>query len=174
MLMATPFFAQGTIEFCGVPVDGHVDNFVAKMEQLGYSTMVGGEDHTLMIGETAGKYTELVVYYTPKTKTVWAVCPAIEGDGSWSGLKKMYNEYKAMCISQYQGYKVYTWDTFEAPYKEGDGNEMKAIEEEKCNYRTELHGSNGRITVCITRDAFLTIGYMNLKNSDLYEAESDD
>ena len=173
LLLAIPFFVkdQGPVEFCGVPVDGHVDTFVAKMAQMGYTEIGRDVRKVTMAGKFTGRDARMQIYYTPTTKTVYAVYPYFEKLTNWADLKSMYFEYKAMCIKQHRWYRVKSYELFNAPYKEGDGNEMRAGEEEECIYRTELHGRNAEIAVFITSDCDVTLGYINPKNDALNEAE---
>jgi hypothetical protein len=174
MLMATPFFAQGTIEFCGVPVDGHVDNFVAKMEQLGYTETRRVNDWVIMTGKFTGRNVELYVGYTPKTKNVHAVMPRFEESTNWADLKKMYFEQKEVHMKKNEGYEVQCTETFKEPYKEGNGNEMRAVKEEKCDYCTYFIGHTSVMSVFIASDCRLVLIFRNLINLALNEAESNE
>ena len=195
LLVATPFFAwintsnngsahvimeaaqiaalnrpQEHFQFRGVPIDGHVDAFVAKMKQLGYTEKVRYEDVVIMEGTFTGRDAELYITYTPKSKTVYSVGAYLDKASSWYFLKELYTSYKKEFTKKY-GSEGYPREYFEPPYKEGDGKELKALAEEKCVYATFFPFIEGGVVLNISHAGQLVIIYSDNQNQELNTAE---
>ena len=173
LLMATPFFAQEHFKFQGVPIDGNIHNFVGKMKQLGYEEIsrenVTGDEFVYMLGKFTGKDAALYIWYTPKTKTVYLVDVYLEHVENWPHLKKAYFTYKKYLQDKYGKGKSYEY--FEAPYKEGDGKELKALQEQKCLYTTFFYSDNGVACVEIFPYLEIRLQFADAVNSALHDTE---
>lgn len=173
LLMATPFFAEEHFKFQGIPIDGNIHNFVGKMKQLGYEEIsrenFNGEECVYMLGKFTGKDAALYIWYTAKTKTVYLVDVYLEHAENWQYLKKAYFAYKQYLQSKYG--KGESYEYFEAPYKEGDGKELKALREEKCIYTTLFYFSNGAASVDIFPNFEIRLQFADAVNHALYETE---
>ena len=169
--MAASNRPQGHFQFRGVPIDGHLSDFVAKMKQLGYIEKVQYEEGAvIMEGTFTGRDAELYILYTPKSKTVYSVGAYLDKASSWYSLKELYTNYKKEFAKKYDG-EGYSHEYFEPPYKEGDGKELKALEEEKCVYATFFPFNEGGVALNISRAGQLVIIYSDSQNQELYEAE---
>lgn len=164
---------QEYLEFQGVPINGHIDDFVFEMELLGYEEQARSEktNGVLMTGKFTGKDVYLLIYHTPKTKTVWSVWTCFERVENWDDLKASYFEYKAEYIKKTKWNEIKFQEDFLEPYEEGDGNEMQAVREKKSNYWTHLDGSNGGISIAISTDCAITLIYTDYANYTLNNAE---
>ena len=177
MLMATPFFSQGHLKFCEVPIDGHIDAFVTKMKQKGY-TEIEREDemsyYVVMKGKISDKDVELCVKFSPTSKTVYAIIAYAEGATTWNSLKPAYENCKEAYTKKYVDYEVEVTESFTAPYREGDGREMKALEEFECTYKTTLRGDQGEIAISIDNTCRIAVTYTDLANEELNTIEWED
>ena len=168
--MAASNRPQGHFQFRGVPIDGHLNDFVAKMKQLGYIEKVQYEEGAVVMeGTFTGRNAELYILYTPKSKTVYSVGAYLDKASSWLFLKELYTSYKKEFVKKYG--EGYPREYFEPPYREGDGKELKALAEEKCVYATFFPFNEGGVALNISRAGQLVIIYSDSQNQELYEAE---
>ena len=171
MLMSTTFFAQEHLDFRGVPIDGHLENFISKMEGLGYKLTKIVDNAAIMSGKFTNKNAELIILASPKTKTVWKVAVSLDEAVSWSSLKSSYREYKELYTKKY-GTPSNSFEYFKEPYYEGDGYELQALRKEKCTYMTYYELETGYVIVKMTSSGRISLGYEDKKNTDLDTAES--
>lgn len=169
MLMSTTFFAQEHLDFRGVPINGHVDSFIAKMEGLGYTLEENSDGVAMMEGKFINKDVDLFIVYTPQTNTVWKVGVFFDKATSWSSIKSDYREYKELYKKKYGEGKSYEF--FSKPYYEGDGYELQAVRKEKCRYTTFFECATGNITVEISSSERILISYEDGINVKLNRSE---
>ncbi len=165
-----PLCAQQHLDFRGVPICGHIDNFVAKMKELGYTYVEKDGKLALMKGQFANRDVDLVIVSSPKTKQVWKVAVFFPEQVSWSSLKSLYFEYKDLYKIKY-GSPKNEFEFFSSPYYEGDGYELQALRNEKCTYFTYFERSNGLIAIQLTGSVRLSISYEDSANAELKESE---
>ena len=168
--MAASNRPQGHFQFRGVPIDGHLSDFVAKMKQLGYTEKVQYEDVVIMEGTFTGRNAELHILHTPKSKAVYSVEVYLDKASSWHFLKELYTSYKKEFAKRYDG-EGYPREYFESPYREGDGKELKALAEGKCVYATYFPFIEGEVVLKISRAGQLAITYSDNQNQELHKAE---
>ena len=144
-------------------------------------------DHKMSIFRTAPPFDEaentlclIYVEGTPKTDQVYCVDETInfsliEDINTWADIKKVYLKRKESLIKIYGKPKLEK-EYFESPYSETN-NPIKAIDEGKIHYRTEIYTDNGRIVHTITNhgtDLFpwqvFTV-YIDAEGERLYKQE---
>lgn len=85
---------------------------------------------------------------------------------SWRQIKRQYkqivNEFKA--DSHFTLYEEVS--TFESPYSEGDGDEMQAVESEKCDYHALFTSTEGYVKVSISKYRQVYIIFYDFDDSD--------
>lgn len=165
MLLSLPVFAQEHLDFRGVPIDGHLDDFVTKMEGMGYTVKQRDGEIVMMTGQFTNNNVELWIVSSRQTKTVWKVVVDFSKNSSWSSLKNSYFEYKNLYTKKY-GSNNKAFEFFSKPYYEGDGYELQALRGEKCTYATFFLAENGTITVALTKFENLQIRYEDKTNAD--------
>ena len=170
MLMSTTFFAQEHLDFRGVPIDGHIDDFIIKMTELGYTLDKKVDNAAIMTGKFTGKDIDLYILCSPKTKTVWKVAALFDKATSWSSLKSSYFEYKKLYTQKY-GKPESSYEFFSDPYYEGDGYELQALRKEKCHYFTMYDLEGGVVVVQLTTTECLQLGYEDNINGELTKKE---
>lgn len=163
-------FAQNHLEFRGVPIDGHINTFVSKMNKIGYSEVYRNESGAIMKGKFTNQDAELIIVATAKSKTVWKVAAHLDEDASWSKLKSDYFEYVNLYISKY-GQPSNHFEFFSSPYYEGDGFELQALKNDKCHYATYFTTDNGTLSVSISSSGNLSLSYEDNINANLMTKE---
>ncbi len=165
---------SAVIEFKGIPITGHVDDFAAKLQALGYNPLtVTDNGIVVMTGQFVNKDCFIYLHSTVKTKQIWKVSAVIEDRyTSWSFIKSDYHKYKDLYIKKY-GQPVSDYHFFLPPYYEGDGCEMLALQNEKCSYFTMFKVSGGLISVSMFPSCSIAFQYENEVNADLHTTESE-
>lgn len=153
------------IQFKGTPIDGNIQSFIKKLENMGYTTSeVKGNIATLK-GDFAGfKDCELLVVGSRNSNIVWKVKVYLPKRTTWSSLKREYSELKDQYVSKYDKGKSYEF--FSSPYKEGDDYEMQALRLEKCTFATYFNVEGGSIELEISKYGQIGISYEDEINSN--------
>lgn len=122
--------------FLGVPICGALNDFIAKMEELGFvrkETVDTQANYISMTGRFGhNENAEITIYYTPQTHTVKRVVVFDMRFTSWGSLKSKYIAYKTALQQKYGIAESYEF--FISPYYDGDGRELDALENEKVQY----------------------------------------
>ena len=170
MLMSTTFFAQDHFGFKGVAIDGNIEEFVSLMAKEGFKIDKKANNIVTMTGEFTKKNVTLQILSTPQSNTVWKVSVIFEEGVTWSSLKSAYNEYQELYTKKYGKPQSHV-ENFADPFREGDGNELQALRDRKCNYSTIYHLSTGTINIELDKSEALKISYEDSFNAQLKDTE---
>jgi hypothetical protein len=154
-------------EFMGIAVDGKLSDAVVKFKEKGFTTSTVSPSGTVMKGMMGTKEIELVICNTATTKTVWAFKIYLPKKDSWYSLKNEYLEFLDLLTKKY-GEPKSKYDFFTNPYYEGDGYEMSAVANDKCNFASYWVD---KYAVDISKYKQVRISYENPVNSELQEKE---
>lgn len=163
------------LTFKGIEIDGHVDDFVTKLLNQGFEHWIDNEDNNWIAlkGPFAGSKREVVVCYTPSTKSTYMVMVSIERSQKWSTLKATYIDFKQLLTEKYGEGNSYEY--FEEHYNDGDGYEIMAIDGGNATYKTFFEAENGRVKVAIGSNDIIEgrvyITYFDKQNASLNESE---
>ena len=158
------------LEFKGVPIDGHIENFVSELKKQGFVEEHRFDTGVIMKGKFTGKDANIFILPTAKTKIVWKVAAQIGEDEAWQTLKSNYFEYVKLYSSKY-GEPTHHYEFFSDPYYEGDGYELQALRKDKCTYWTAYELTNGVLTVSITSQGKISLSYEDSKNAKIMKQE---
>ncbi|KAA6342112.1 hypothetical protein EZS27_010107 [termite gut metagenome] len=61
------------LTFKDIPIDGHIDNFIVKMQKIGFKTKERYKERVIMTGRFTEEKCDAVIWYTSKTKTVFGI-----------------------------------------------------------------------------------------------------
>ncbi len=152
--MTATTFASEHLSFLGIPMNGTVEQFCNKLVSQKGLTIVDRSDEGVysLEGRFNGlRNCEFYVFPNDDTGQVYKVDVYLPKDNSWSALKGRYNRTVRDFRSDSDWHFDEEGETFESPYSEGDGDEMVAVENEKCNYYTDFIGSGGWVRIKISR-----------------------
>lgn len=175
LFIANYIYSQDShIEFKGISLDGSLSSFVEKMEKNGFTLQKSPREHVaLMKGLFTGKWVEVLILSSPKTKTVWKVSVYYSKQESWTSLKSDYNEMVELFTKKYGEPKDH-FEFFSSPYYEGDGYELQALRKEKCNYISFWTLDKGGIIVDINQYGQIQVRYEDKVNVKIKEKEDDE
>lgn len=134
-LLVIPSFAQHHISVKGVELKGNIYNLIRKFERAGlkFSSALSNDSRTVLTGDFAGYDNCMFLLLESEDKSYVAKVSVIfPEEYSWNRLKVMYDKLCEQYDNKYEVISEYTG--FDPPYKEGDGNELRAIDEGKCHY----------------------------------------
>lgn len=171
IFLANISFSQ---EFLGVKVNGKKADVINAYKAKGFAiTKVYNDINVVsMSGKVGENSFDINIVYTPKTNIVWKVSVYLPPLNDWPSLKEDYYKYLKILTEKY-GQPVSKYDFFASPYKEGDGNEMTAVENEKCHYSAYWSDLAG-VYMSISKWSQVIIRYENAKNSKLAEKEKNE
>lgn len=104
MIFTLSSFAQsiGHLKFKSVPIDGTLNEYVAKMKQVGFELVETANGTALLSGDFAGYKNCLILVSTLKSvdlvNTISVMFPAHE---EWSSLENDYDNLKSMLTIKY-------------------------------------------------------------------------
>lgn len=153
-------------EFLGIKIEGNLNEIIAKFKQKGFKVIPPVENSVLLEGKAGTSNVEIVAFASPISKTVYKLNVYLPKKTSWSNLKSEYQDYLSTLTNKY-GQPTDSFDFFESPYKEGEGDEMIAVEMEKCHY--SAFWTN--VSIHISEFKQIRISYENLKNIEIRKYE---
>lgn len=170
LMFSVAVFAQSHLEFRGIPIDGHINDFVKKMKAIGYVETHRTSSAVLMTGKFANHSATIGVFSTSKSHKVYNIAVTFEKQSSWSSIKSRYFEFKELYTSKY-GKPSKVVERFKDPYYEGDGYEMQALKLDKCVYASIFDLPNGQVYLGMGSDTTVSLYYVDSKNEALNESE---
>jgi hypothetical protein len=169
LLFSLSAFSQS---FDGVSIDGDLSLAISKYKEKGYEVVSKEKEGAILKGTAAGKKIDLFILATPKSKIVYKAVIFLPAREDWQSLKDDYEKYKEILINKY-GKPTSIYESFKEPFKEGEGNEMIAVTNKKCQYVSYWldDKENTNIAVEISDTKQIQITYENVKNEMIREKE---
>ena len=160
-------------EFLGVKVDGKLNDVITKFKSKGFKITSPDEFSPILEGKAGSANVELFVFASPISKTVYKFAVLLPKHTDWESIKSEYEEYFQILSDKY-GKPKSSYNFFSSPYNEGDGDEMNAIQMEKCSY--SAYWKNGltnfqNIGISISKYSQVIITYENDKNYTIKNSE---
>lgn len=169
LLFSLSAFSQS---FDGVAIDGDLSIAISKYKEKGYELVSKEKEVAILKGTAAGKKINLFILATPKSKIIYRAVVFLPAREDWQSLKDDYEKYKEILINKY-GKPTSIYESFKEPFNEGEGNEMIAVTNKKCQYVTYWldDKDNTNISIEISDLKEIKITYENVKNSTIREKE---
>lgn len=171
MLCAIYSFAQEHLAFKGVPIDGTLSSYVAKMKAKGFTSLGTSDGVAAMKGDFAAHKSCTILVATMQNKDLVSRIAVIFPDqDQWRFLYGDYSELKELltikygepidCVEEFQGYSS----------PKTDSDKMTKVQLDECKYRTVFKASNGDIQLSIEQDGilstFVRLLYIDKINND--------
>lgn len=129
----------------GLPISGSAEFFIPRLEEKGFVKVDTFESSTKFIGKFANEIVNLTLLASPRTNTVCKVIVYFPKKNSWAELQSDYFKKKNLYRIKYL--LTDDFEFFSSPYENGDGYEMRAVVNEKCNYHSFFKEEGGHIGV---------------------------
>ncbi len=160
------------LTFKGVPINGTLSQYVAKMKAAGFS-YVGEQDGTAMLkGDFAGFKNCIIGVNTLKgVNVVSAIGVIFPEREDWSMLESDYNSLKAMLTEKY-GEPTEVVEEFENNYSSrSSSSKMLALATDECTWFTTFTTDKGKIQLSLIKFNYLS-GAVLLKYFDKINTET--
>lgn len=176
-------FAQASdhLTFKGVPIDGTLDEYVAKMKKSGFSHL-GTEDGTALLnGDFAGYKDCYVGVSTLKQKDlVYKIAVVFPDKDTWSALSGNYFNLKNMLTEKYgkpsDAIEKFDVPSFKLPLD--DNGKMHEVKFDNCKYYSIWETDKGEIQLSIEHNSvtscFVRLAYFDKINSEKIKARAID
>ena len=183
-LFATVAFAQSSesehLTFKGVPIDGTLSQYVAKMKAAGFSYL-GEEDGTALLkGDFAGfKGCTIGVSTLEGVDVVNRIVVLFTSHNEWSSLERDYNHLKDMLTKKY-GEPSEVVEKFDNKYRANDNSsKMHELSMDRCTWFTTFSTEKGDIQLSLVKYNFgsgaVILKYRDRINGDkVYSSAMDD
>ena len=150
MLCAIYSFAQEHLAFKGVPIDGTLSSYVAKMKAKGFTYLGSSDGVAALKGDFAAhKSCTIAVGSLQNRDLVSRIAVVFPEQDQWRFLFRDYSELKELltikygepsqCIEEFQGYS----------YPETDSDKLYRVKFDQCKYGCIFSTNNGEIHLTI-------------------------
>ena len=143
---------SSSLTFLGLPVYGTAQEFANRLVSQ-KNCRISSDSNIQRIGlkgDFAGfKDCDIFVNEKPGTSQIYQLRVFLPEKSTWAAIKQQYLYFKNLYDAKYTCTQSVT--SFSGSYREGDGNEIQAIENGNVDYRSEYTTSWGSITVSITK-----------------------
>ena len=153
----------------GIDIDGNYKDFKINLENKGFIYESSYKSLHKFYGIFANEAVQLQVLASPITNIVCKVIVSFPAKNNWKELKADYFKKKNMYNSKYTIDRDFEF--FGSPYDEGDGYEMRAVQNEKCFYKSFFLAIGGNICVEVSKDNCINVTYEDRENIKIAQKE---
>lgn len=157
--------------FKGIPIDGTITDFTAKMKQKGFNHLGTQEGMALFKGEFAAiKDCTIGVVSSKTTNVVSKVGVLFPECDTWSRLYGNYSQLKSMLTQKYgePTVNVERFNSYSEP--RDDNSRMHEVRMDRCNFITTWETEKGDIELKINHSeyssCFVTLSYWDKINTE--------
>lgn len=158
------------LSFKGVPIDGTLTEYVAKMKNSGFTHKSTKDGTAILEGDFAAYKNCTVGVSTLKQKDLVSKIVVIFPDcKTWSSLSSNYFNLKELLTEKY-GQPSESVEEFQSYTPEDDGTKIAKVQLDACKYSTIFKTEKGTIKLAIghsdLRSCFVTLAYFDKINSE--------
>ncbi len=159
------------LTFKGVPIDGTLAGYVAKMKQNGFTHISSESGLALLKGDFAG-YKECIVGVSTlkDIDLVYKVAVLFPDKPTWSTLSGNYFDLKEMLIEKYGDPLAATEEFQNTVQPEDDNSKMYQVKFDRCKYYSVWQTDKGEIQLMISHNdvssCYVTLAYFDNINSE--------
>lgn len=150
ILFAVCSFAQEHLAFKGVPIDGTLSSYVAKMKAKGFTYLGSSNGVAMLKGDFAAHKSCTIVVATMQNRDlVSRIAVVFPKQDQWQYLYGDYSELKELltikygeptdCVEEFQGYSQ----------PKTDSDKMIRVETDQCKYASIFKTEKGEIQLSI-------------------------
>lgn len=171
--------AQEHLKFKGIPIDGTVSEFVAKLKQKGCTYIESYDSGVMMKGDFATEKNCTILVAAPKAncplERILVICPDKD---TWSSLYNNYARLKDMLAAKY-GEPFSCEEKFQG-YSEPDtdSEKMYEVKMDRCKYISVFENENGYIELNISHNGryscYVRLLYVDSVNKNAAESKAMD
>lgn len=165
------------LTFKGIPLDGTINQYVAKMQQNGFKHISTNDGVAMLIGDFAGYKGCYVGVSTLEQKDlVYKVIVLFPEKETWSSLSGNYFDLKEMLTEKYgkPSFVIEKFDTRTEP--KDDSNKMHEVKFDRCKYYSIWKIDKGDIELSIDHDGvtscFVRLAYFDKINGAVIKKQA--
>jgi len=167
------------LTFKGVPIDGPLNEYVAKMKQGGFECSGTDDGIAVLKGDFAGyKNCYIKVSTLNQIDLVYNIRVTFPDQDTWSSLFANYSDLKQMLTEKYAKPTdvVEIFDVSPFPRPIDDDEKMLIVKSDKCKYSALWKTNNGEIYLFIDHfglsSCFVRLIYTDKINSDIIKEKA--
>ncbi len=152
------------LTFKGIPIDGTLKEFTAKLKQKGFTHISSEEGVALFSGDFAGyKNCTAIAVSSKERDLVCKVAVIFPSHDKWSELESDYMSLKRMLTEKY-GEPSECVEKFQSPFPPQDDNrKMHELKLDMCKYYSAFETERGSIELQLSHQSvmkcFVTLSY---------------
>ena len=185
LLIAFCSFAQSQtsehLTFKGVPIDGTLEQYVAKMKQNGFKHLVTENGIAILNGDFAGyKDCNIGVSTLKNQDLVYKIAVMFANKETWSTLSGNYFDLKKMLTEKY-GTPAEIVEKFDGPsysQPKDDDDKMYKVKFDNCKYYSIFQTEKGNIELSIDHSGvshcFVKLAYFDKTNNEIIKSKAKD
>ncbi len=163
------------LKFKGVPIDGTLDEFIERLEGVGFSRITVANGVGILTGSFAGKHGCMLVTSSLNNRDlIYGVTILFPEKETWSSLLFEYDELKLMLTQKYGdpvAEEEYFNDDFVAREDTSDRLKLLALRNGECSFRIKFESPQGIIGLTLAYVEMVgycvTLVYADNMNSSL-------
>lgn len=157
------------IAFKGVPIDGTLKQYIARMKKSGFTLVDTQDGVALMSGDFAGrKGCNIIVSTLNDYDVVSKIVVVFPGHETWGPLYGDFNNLKELLTEKY-GQPTSVIEKFQDKYIDDDQDRIHAVRMDRCKYETRFMTEKGEIVLWIDHKSvmstFVCLQYKDKINS---------
>ncbi|MCM1078483.1 MAG: hypothetical protein NC344_00160 [Bacteroidales bacterium] len=167
------------LKFKGIPIDGTLNSFVAKLRQKGCIPLKSGDGVALLKGDFAGYKDCTIGAVAIKNKDlVCKVAVVFPSHDTWGKLENNYMSLKSMLTSKYGEPSdcVEEFQSYSQP--KDDNSKMYELQFDRCKYYTVFRTGNGAIQLEISHqsvtECYVMLSYYDALNQQVVVSDAMD
>ena len=159
------------LKFKGVPIDGTLKKFVARMKRKGFKSL-GSEDGVEVLQGDFAAYKECLIYVSTldNKDLISRISVMFPKQETWEYLYGDYKNLKGLLTEKY-GQPSKVTEKFQERYIDDDNDRMFAVKMDKCKYETRFKTDMGEIVLWIehenTISCFVALCYKDKINGSI-------
>lgn len=165
------------LAFKGVPIDGTLNDFVAKLKKSGLTYISTSDGIAQFKGEFSG-YKDCTIYALSQKDLVYRVGVIFPDQSTWSGLSDNYFNLKRLLIEKYGEFTAIVKEEFQSRYVDDDNSKMHEVKMGRCKYSLTTGTTEGVIELSIKNigvsHCFVQLIYEDKINGELKQKQAKD
>lgn len=163
LALVLPAKAATAINFLGVSMDYKIDAFCQKLvSSHGYTITEKTSDEYILQGTYMGiKKCSVSVRSHSDGGKVAVVVVTFPKQKTWEELRDQYNDVRLRFRVSTQYRFLEESASFSSPYSDGCGNELEAVQQDKCDYYTLLSKGDNLLLLGIDSDQTVKVFYVD-------------
>ena len=163
------------LSFKGVPIDGTLNDFVAKLKKSGLTYISTKDGIAQFKGEFAG-YNNCTIYAISQKNLVFRVGVIFPDQSTWSGLSDNYFNLKRLLIEKYGEFAAIVKEEFQNSNIDDDNSKMHEVKMGRCKYNLTTGTTEGVIELSISNinvsKCFVKLIYEDKVNSEIKQKQA--